>query len=84
MRALARLDDLDEALARVAVGQAALERPHGHLRRDLARLRAAHPVRHDEQRRADEEVVLVALALAAEVGVVEVLGDAQHRVSARR
>ena len=57
---------------------------HRDLGRDLAGLRAAHPVRDHEQRRADEEVVLVALALAAQVGVVEVLGDAQHRVSARR
>ena len=72
------LDRLDEPLARVAVGQAALERADRHRRRHLAGLRAAHPVRHDEQRRAHEIVVLVALALAAQVGVVEVLGDPQH------
>jgi hypothetical protein len=59
--------------------QAAVERPHRHLRGDLAGLRAAHPVRDDEQRRAREEAVLVALALAADVGVLEVLGDPQHR-----
>ena len=73
------LDQLDERLGRLAaVGQAALELLHRELGRHLAGLRAAHPVGDDEQRGADEEVVLVALALAAQVGVVEVLGDAQH------
>ena len=79
-------DQLGQRLAgRAAVGQPALELLDRQLGGHLARLRAAHPVRDHEQRRADEVVVLVALALAAEVGVVEVLGDPQHGfVSARR
>ena len=76
------LDDLDQRLGRVApVRQPALELAHGQLRGDLAGLGPAHPVGDDEQGRADEVVVLVALALAAEVGVLEVVGDAQHQRS---
>ena len=51
---------------------------HGHLRRDLAGLRAAHAVGDDEQRHAHEEVVLVALALAAEVGPLPMFRDSKH------
>jgi hypothetical protein len=60
-----------------------LERRRGDLRCDLAGLRAAHAVGDDEQRGADEVVVLVALPLAPEIGPVPVLGDPQH-VTARR
>ena len=58
--------------------QPAVERVDRHLGGDLAGLRAAHAVGDHEQRRADEVVVLVALALAAEVGGVELFGDAEH------
>ena len=60
--------DPREALGdRAAVGQPVLERGRGDLRRDLAGLRAAHPVGDDEQRGADEVVVLVALPLAPQI-----------------
>ena len=49
-------------IARVA------ERLGGDPRRDLAGARAAHPVRDGEDRRREHEVVLVRLALAADVG----------------
>ncbi len=42
-----------------AVGQPTLEGLDGHARRDLARLRAAHPVGDDEDRRAREVRILV-------------------------
>ena len=63
-----RLDELDERCGRLApVRQAGLELLDRQLGRHLAGLGAAHAVRDDEQRGADEEVVLVALALAAQV-----------------
>ena len=74
------LDDAGERLGERAVGQLVVERAHRDLRRDLAGLRPAHAVGDHEQRRAHEEVVLVALALTAEVGGVPVLCDAQHAV----
>ena len=69
----------DERLGAAAVGQPAAEGLDRDLRGDLAGLRAAHAVGDDEQRRAREVGVLVALALAAGVGVVQVVGDAQHQ-----
>ena len=65
-----------------AVGQALLEDLDGQVRGDLAGLGAAHPVGHREERRAGVEGVLVPTALAAGVGALEVLGDAQHHRSA--
>ena len=65
-----------------AVRQPLLEDLDGQVRGDLAGLGAAHPVGHREQRRARVEGVLVAPALAAGVGALEVLGDAQHQRSA--
>ena len=75
-----RLDELGEALLhRAAVlGHAAAERLDRDPRRDLARLRAAHAVGDREQRRARVHGVLVRPALAAGVGGVELLDDAQH------
>ena len=68
MRRLAASMIRTQALGRrVAVGQAGVEGLDGHLGRDLARLRAAHAVSDDEQWRAHEVVVLVALPLQAEV-----------------
>ena len=75
------LDDVHERLGARAVGQLVVERLHRDLRRDLAGLRAAHAVRDHEQGRAHEEVVLVALPLAADVGGVPLLCDAQHWVA---
>ena len=84
------LRDLVDALVRLAharlepllggavVRQAGGERLGREARGDLAGLRAAHPVGDDEQRRAHEEAVLVRSPLAAGVGLLEVLGDAQH------
>ena len=64
------------------VAETALERLDGDLRRDLARLRAAHPVRDDEHGRAREVRVLVRAASAAGVRVGEVTGrGAQHHAS---
>ena len=59
-------------------GKPGVEGLDGHLGRDLAGLRAAHAVGDDEQRRAHEVVVLVALPLQAEVGAVPVVSDSQH------
>jgi len=56
-----------EVASEIAVRQPLVERVDRHLRRDLAGLGAAHAVGDDEQGRADEVVVLVALALAAQV-----------------
>ena len=70
---------VEPLLGRAVVGQAAGERLGGEPRGDLAGLRAAHPVGDDEQRGAHEEAVLVRPALAAGVGLLEVLGDAQHQ-----
>ena len=81
MRLLACSMTCTSASARDAVGQLVVEGAHGDLRRDLARLRPAHAVRHDEQGRAHEEVVLVPLPLTADVGGVPLLCDAQHWVA---
>ena len=84
MRALASRDARAQALLDrpAAVGQPLLEDLDREVRGDLAGLGAAHPVGDREQRRAREEGVLVAPALAAGVGALEVLGDAQHQRSA--
>ena len=84
MRSLASLHPRAQALLDRpgAVGQPLLEDLDRQVRGDLARLGAAHPVGHREQRRARVEGVLVAPALAAGVGALEVLGDAQHQRSA--
>ena len=58
------------------VGVAGFERRGGELRRDLAGLRAAHPVGDGEERRRDDVVVLVAAPPAP--------GVACHRVGADR
>ena len=63
---------------RLAVGDARVEDLDGHLGRDLAGLRAAHAVGDDEQGRANEVVVFVALPLQAQVGTVPVISDPQH------
>ena len=79
MRAVGVLDERARPSASVPPsGSPSLERGRGDLRRDLAGLRAAHAVGDDEQRGADEVVVLVALPLPAQVGPVPVLGDPQH------
>ena len=58
-----------------AVGQLAVEGLGGGLGGDLAGLGAAHPVGDDEERRADEERVLVGVALAAGVGAEGLVVD---------
>ncbi len=72
---------LDAAVAR---GQPALEDLDRGPRGDLPRLRAAHAVGHREQRRARDVRVLVGAALAAGVGALDVLGDAQHQLTGPR
>jgi hypothetical protein len=81
--AVGRADDVGQRLAGRPVRQLLLEGLDGHLGRHLAGLRAAHAVGDHEQRRADVVVVLVALALAAQVGGVELFGDAEHGVGRR-
>ena len=76
--AVRALDDVAQAVGGRTFGQPGRERLDGHLGRDLAGLRAAHAVGDDEQRRAHEEVVLVALALAAEVRLLPMFRDPQH------
>ena len=61
-----------------ALGQIAVEGVGGRLRGDLPRLGAAHAVGDDEDRRADEERVLVLAALATGVGAEGLVVDAQH------
>ncbi len=73
--AVRRLDRLAQDLLRRAVGQVAVEGLGGGLRGDLAGLGAAHPVGDDEDRRADEERVLVGAALAAGVGAEGLVVD---------
>ena len=85
IRALASRDQRAQALLdrrRAPSGRPCSRTSTAVLRGDLAGLRAAHPVGHREQRRARVEGVLVAPALAAGVGALEVLGDAQHHRSA--
>ena len=55
-----------------------VERLRGDPRRDLARLRAAHPVRHRVHRRAGEVGVLVRVALAPGIRARRLLDDPQH------
>ena len=69
--------------AAAAVGQAVLEDLDRRPRRDLAGLRAAHPVGDDEQRRAREVAVLVGAALAAGVGALR-RGRRRAALSRRR
>jgi hypothetical protein len=57
-----------------------LDRLDRRLGGDFAGLRAAHAVGDREQRRPREVRVLVALALAAGVGALCVLGDSQHQL----
>ena len=71
MRRLASWMIAHEAVGGRAVAEPGVEGLDGHLGGDLAGLGAAHAVGDHEQRRADEVVVLVALALAAQVGGVE-------------
>ena len=52
----------------LAASALAAQRVGGERRRDLARLRTAHPVRDREDRRVDDVDVLVVPALAARVG----------------
>ena len=66
-----------EGLGR-AGGQVAVEGLGGGFRGDLAGLGAAHPVGDDEDRRTDEERVLVGAALAAGVGPERLVLDPQH------
>ena len=61
------------------VGQVAVEGVGGGFRGDLAGLGAAHAVGDDEDRRADEERVLVGAALAAGVGAERLVVDPQHQ-----
>ena len=61
------------------VGEVDVEGLGGRLRGHLAGLRAAHAVGDDEDRRADEEGVLVGAALAAGVGAESLVVDPQHQ-----
>src|SRR4051812_42943409 len=61
-----------------------LEGAGGDPRRDLARLRASHPVGDREQRRLGVVGVLVGLPLAPGVGLVCLLGDDQHQDTSKR
>jgi hypothetical protein len=61
------------------VAQPLLEHLHREPRGYLARLRAAHPVGDDEQRRARQQRVLVGTSLTAGVGGGVLLGDAEHQ-----
>jgi hypothetical protein len=61
------------------VGQAVGEDLDRKRRRDLAGLRAAHPVGHHEQRRLGEVAVLVDSTQLAGVRQREPLGDAKHQ-----
>ncbi len=63
-------------LGATVVRQPLRERIDGDPRGDLAGLRAAHPVGHDEQRRAGERGILVAPALASGVGPFDGLSGA--------
>ena len=82
--AVGLLDDPHEAVGGRAVAEPGVEGLDRHLRGDLAGLGAAHAVGDHEQRRADEVVVLVALALAAQVGGVELFCRCGAWLSARR
>ena len=55
----------------------ALHGLHGHGRRHLTGLCPTHPVRHGEQRRIDDERILVGAALAADVRAAGLLDDAE-------
>src|SRR5206468_9975545 len=71
------LDQLDDALhpgARARIG--VLERWGSELGRNLARLRTAHAVGHREQRRCNDEGVLVAAPLVAGVRLPPDCADA--------
>ena len=73
-------DELGEPLLGryVARRQPPREELDRRARGDLARLRAAHPVGDDEQRHADEEVVLVGAPLSPRVALEELVGYAQQ------
>jgi hypothetical protein len=83
MRALASTTSAAGAPRRArAVGQPLLEHVDRDLGGDLPGRGPAHAVGHAEQRRAHEPAVLVHLAMAARVGHVGGLGDAQHQLIA--
>ena len=76
--AVGPLGDLGELLLGRLVGAVeVVELLDRHPRGDLAGTRAAHPVGHHEQRRALEERVLVALALAPNVAERRLLDDSK-------
>src|SRR6185436_8432535 len=65
-------------ILRGAAGEVAVEGLGRCLRGDLARLGAAHAVGDDEDRRTNEERVLVLAALAAGVGAEGLVLDPEH------
>src|SRR5438128_266315 len=66
--AIRLLDEGDDACLAAGTGAALLQLCGGHPRRDLAGLRAAHPVGDGEERRLHDVRVLVVPSLAAGVG----------------
>ena len=81
MRRLAACRHARELLLGAAVVRALVERLRRDPRRDLARLRAAHPVRDREGGRPREVGVLVRVALAPRVGARRLVDDPQHAAS---
>ena len=77
-RAVGGFDRLAQEVLGRPVRQVAVEGVGGGFRGDLARLRAAHAVGDDEDRRAHEEGVLVGAALAPGVGAEGLVVDPQH------
>ena len=77
-RAVGGEDRLAQDLLGRPVGQVDVEGVGRGFRGDLARLRPAHAVGDDEDRRPHEEGVLVGVALAPGVGAKGLVVDPQH------